>query len=753
MRKFLPLVLTLMLIAPALAHAETREVTFYSNQRLTDDEMQFKYALGTFDKYQNYVTTWMEGAFGAITVGGQRAPGPVYQPALRFSQGNTPNLYGIQYHGLPKDVLTLHTVATPTEKDTSAVKGCFVRLRIAASDTAYHRPEKRGIHVASSGFLSENGLVLTAKEGTFKSVKIKAQRAKPLHDYYMSEADTIDKPMSQYYAKYIDKDGAEQYPTIKGNGYFTFENLDGEVTFGFSYDVLIYEIVVEYEDPSTLPPPSPVFAVHQYAEHDYGIRYTPPTETDNAKLLLTTLPTAAKNVFTFTEKDPKAEIYYTTNPDIPAPTQFVTLTSLNKTAEHNESTEWMKATPGKGIYLGSKNPFKVTKIRAVAFRKYGGSSAETVIETSMYRVQPPELDLERTLSKNSETAGTITYDEEKGYIYYTGYNPSIYLKSEMRTTDCFIETEKQGGTEGASPLDRQNKFYIFYTTDFTKPTTSSKSLKWEKSCIEVPTGTASDLPANGTMNVIHVMSMFLTESGPSEGGVWPVYDTNEGDYKVFRVVRKTDEINTKTMAKPIIKIDGDIPTVSLPGNITGYLTPELPIKITAGEIEGQDAHGKLQYQLFDTWNQSPEGTWASIPYKGLKVSGQGRVFAREFHYADYAAPFSYFDFRHIDHTQLEDIQPETLADIPEGNLVKISGKLWVRGAYNSTNAAAPGKDYQQLLFITDENGNALRVTGDYAFGDKDLSGFFDAEGKMITDIVGELRGQTKGMPELHLTTT
>nr|MDE5745634.1 hypothetical protein [Paramuribaculum sp.] len=646
MRKFLPLVLTLILIAPALAHAETREVVIYSNQILEPDSLHLKYALGTYDKYQKYNTVW-----GEITAEGYRygyiestypfKEGPVYQPAAHFSIGTTPNLYGIQYHGLPNDVITLHTYETPAESHTSAVTGCFKLFRIASSDSAFHRPERRGIHLMSGYNFSDRdrrAMVLTAKDGSFTKVKIKALKSKPLMDHYRSEADTLNpvlhplRPTDFYYKN---KKGEWTQAKSVNDGYITLQDLYDEVTFYCNHDILIYELILEYEDPSTTPPAPPVFAVHPYAEHDYGIRYTPPTETDNAKLLLTTLPADAKNVFTFTDKDPKAEIYYTTNPDIPAPTQFVTLTYLNKDKDHNESTEWMKATPGKGIYLGSKNPAELTKIRAVAFRKYGGSSAETVIETSLYRVQPPELDLERTLSKNSETAGTITYDEEHGIIYYTGYNPRIYLKSEMRTQGCSIETEKENQGSGSS-LDRNNFFYIRYTTDFSKPvhyTASSGSPllhPWETRCIDVPTGTASDLPANGTMNTIHVISLFHTEQGG-----YKVYDTNEGDYKVFRVVRKTDEINTKTMAKPIIKIDGDIPTVSLPGNITGYLTPELPIKITAGEIEGQDAHGKLQYQLFDTWNQSPEGTWASIPYKGLKVSGQGRVFAREFHYADY----------------------------------------------------------------------------------------------------------------------
>ncbi|MDE7452575.1 MAG: hypothetical protein K2M52_04515, partial [Paramuribaculum sp.] len=681
MKKFLPFIFAFLFFAPQHAAAETREITFFSNQWTQDSLLWTAANKSYFPSEDTSPLILTKGDGGGYFI--YQDINPILFKRDSYPTNNTTT--GVTYRGNATNKNQRFILIQPSMLYTlKAYGGKIKKVVMSGYSTDYRYP---------TGY-ELNGFPLKGS------------------DFFDSHNNALNPEV----------DGAT----------FTFDNIDGDFSFKYNSttSVGISEIKITYEVTEKLPTHPPVLNINTANAKYYGLKHTPATENSNEKIEFA-IPILTPNdkLIYFTNPQPylkPVETYYTYT-DLPVPA--APLASGEESPSPEEG--WAKITLRSGITLpASLHPVKgpdTFKLRAIAYNEDSGWSEVTEIDGEVYRFGPPRVDIEKTCNANdSETMGEVTFNEEENTIYYTGYNPKVYLTSDV--------TRYTG----------KNNFCIRYTTNLSKPTQSSDIYVTP---IQIINGTPADKPTNGTRNLIFAYS-YATDWGGT------MYDTNDGGYEVIRLVRKNDDEDAPSMARPIIEITDNSPTITLPGDIVGYISPDLPLKFTAGDVEGQSVHGDLEYQLFDTWQQSPDdNAWLRVPENGLKVSGKGRLFVREYLNNLYEAPYSYLDFSHIDHTELEDIQPETLADIPEGNMVKLTGKLWVRGAYNSTNAAAPGKDYQQLLFITDESGNALRVTGDYAFGDKDLSGFFDAESKMITDIVGELRGQTKGMPELHLTTT
>ncbi|MDE5744028.1 MAG: hypothetical protein K2H84_00030, partial [Paramuribaculum sp.] len=462
-----------------------------------------------------------------------------------------------------------------------------------------------------------------------------------------------------------------------------------------------------------------------------------------------------------TIKDATGIAYTLGNADIPDATAIITTPDKNS----DPTTSWIsvnklsgRSEDGKIVYdgyIGVPDSYLPTddelddwakKIRFISYRTDAVSTEDLTINLKMSRIDPPYViaDKTNTLSTASypqtfnPVTNEVTYEKGNPWVYFqtkgkaASGNASLY--DLYWAVDDVINTDNKGFNSGDNTLYLSKNNY--------KP--------------------GDDPVKNGTTNKFQVRAAIqtygLNAKGESTKSSKVYTDTNKGDWYV--VTARSVSKNFSSEPAPAIEVTGS--TIDLEGGAKGYVT--LP-KINPTSSFG--GTGAMLYQTSADFAQAPvsyaenSSSWKALSRIGEDVTDgfTGRIFFQQLvdENSKEFSGYSYIDLYKIESTGLTDISYATLtsadAPIANGSVVTVAGPLYVRGAYVSTNQSAAGYD-SYILFVTDKNGNALRINGEYKSG----TGFEDIidsadKNLVLASVTGVLKGQDKGYPELYLTDT
>ena len=231
----------------------------------------------------------------------------------------------------------------------------------------------------------------------------------------------------------------------------------------------------------------------------------------------------------------------------------------------------------------------------------------------------------------------------------------------------------------------------------------------------------------------------------------------------LQVLYRDPEGSMLSKAPTLIEPSGQ-KILTLAGDVIGYVGKTVNVRMTPNPNNNAIGDTRnIQYQFVpvgsnNTWAQEPDkNNWTDWKTNPISIGEHvtGRLFVREVIMGK-ESEIGYRDYRYLENEELPDLSPDNLYKVLPGNLVSVSDSLWVRGAYVSQNSATTGKDKNEILFVTDKHGNALRIVGDFSNSETGFNDFMKLNSitpHIITDAVGVLRGQDKGFPELYLTGT
>ncbi|MDE6048262.1 MAG: hypothetical protein K2G09_01025, partial [Paramuribaculum sp.] len=453
---------------------------------------------------------------------------------------------------------------------------------------------------------------------------------------------------------------------------------------------------------------------------------------------------AIKDIIAGTAIEDATGLAYTFK-DLTKPTD---ITGIKAVGTGNPINEWVKITnqvDSVGIsfkelinktneQIGTNQSYYLGLIKFVAFNK-DLASDPLVLNVYIKRLPAPEIDLEKTCAVNGQSFNTSTNE-----LTYEKGNPTIYFKSMANYLNW-------GNIQAEYSIDDDTNWTtckLENKTDEPKITISN----WNNNPPYVKNGTANDIK----------LRVKFTSNNAS--GRYDYYDENYGKTQPY-VLIKTRSIsnNVSSLTAPTISVTGK--TVDLEGGVKGYLT--LPtVSATMAKVEGE-VNGTLQFQVSTTTPpaQVPDDNgWTNYTIQAFnqQVSDgfTGRIFFHEYK-SGFNSSYSHVDLSKVSGTALTDISYGTLTDaavgtpVSEGTAVTINGPLYVRGVYESNSPTASGKT-GYVLFVTDKDGNAMRVNGEYTKGHAFNGIDFSGKNPVLASVTGVLTGQNKGFPELTLTT-
>ena len=608
-----------------------------------------------------------------------------------------------------------------------------------------YRDDKQGIYVRFQ--TPENNSAGVSYRGSFDNgyfnipsefpVRISIARGK-ITKVEVQSKDGFEKE------KFIPTDGT----TFEFNGTDTYTltstNPDGIVTFNYGDQVWVNRITVFYTDEgSELPAPEPFLQVRE----ELGYKYD-----EKAKTLA--IPhfyseTTAASYFTASEFE---DICYTFS-DI----KFEETMSYDRYPLSTSFTE--SVNPANKViiipqrigvrykYAFEPNDATIGKDKPKVLRYISRNiitdqwSEEKSVTVSTYRFPAPTIDLAKIQKKNT-TAKDFQWDSDNKILYYSGYSPIVYLTNTTPVVAEQYEIRYEKGFEDITPLIYGGSHYN------------------DEEGILISNGNEGSLPPDGAKEGINVWSwrqqgeLQMNNLDLSDDSYYIYYTPEKGKYEtIILQCYNNGSGGTTTIQINAPQISVEAKTVTLSGNVWGYPDETITVDISSTHDWGDGQKGKLQYLWTDSWDEfEPTGTWNDVSDGKYTVSGTGRLFVREYK-PGCVSNTAYQDFRYLENSGINDLSASTLAAIPEGGVVRVNTTMWVRGGYTTTNAATPGYE-SGMVFITDKQGNALRIVSEYPKGGANKS-FIAGENSAIPagGLIGVLRGQKNGLPELYLTTS
>ncbi|MDE6049558.1 MAG: hypothetical protein K2G09_07695, partial [Paramuribaculum sp.] len=527
-----------------------------------------------------------------------------------------------------------------------------------------------------------------------------------------------------------------------------------------SYGAKISKMVITFVEGLPPAPTTPTADLFQAVSSLYGSYDADKAElTFNAQTTgILRIPNYADITGGKTLKDANG-LAYTLKEGAELPTRAQVKATTAELAAANAATDWVMVNKTSGTDRLITLPIECLpedgdleswskKLRVIAISDNDVSPEALTINLKMKRIDAPTVNIERT---NAYT-NPQSYNPATNELTYEKHTPTVYFD--------VLETYSNKNVGAKYKIDNGNEnSFNFLDTQTSAPATVSASVNNNPGYGQLPV-------KNGTVNEIKVrhtaISTGYTANGNTQSEKKTYTDVNKGGW--FVVKTRSVSSNFDPIPAPVVTVSDNV--VDLGGGAKGYVT--LP-EITVTEADDKN-DGILLFQIstgFDAEPKDPQGfaDWTVVMNgttnalaNTLKQNGftEGRIFFKEYK-AGETSNYSYIDLYKIESTGLTDISYATLtsedAPIANGSVVTVAGPLYVRGAYVSTNQSAAGYD-SYILFVTDKNGNALRINGEYKSGTgfKDIIGSED-KNLVLASVTGVLKGQDKGYPELYLTDT
>ncbi|MDE5821597.1 MAG: hypothetical protein K2H63_03820, partial [Paramuribaculum sp.] len=525
---------------------------------------------------------------------------------------------------------------------------------------------------------------------------------------------------------------------------WTLKNTDpnGIFTFGYQGQADISKIVVHCDVPEAVPTPEVDF----HANADYGYIY----DEQNGTLKIPHFYSDATKAAWMGTSSAYEQVYYTTSAtaeNFTASTSVLNLTNgvtTNWSTTSNESIKWVHVVPGLGLRFRTMpgndklDTAAPITLRMVTYNTATGLiSPEKKVTISFYRFKSPDVDFE-TMKTENKTAKILRFDENSNTIYYSGYNPKVYLKDNTSLA----------------------AYKIKYSSDFqTIPTITTGTDYDNSKGIEFVNGAKDILPVDGTRNQVWYMA-WKAQGVPQMTGNTYAYTLPASDYLTLNLVCEGNGSgegggNTAIpIAAPIVSTSDKC--VSLSGGVRGYIKDQISVTIRSQHNweEGETA-GALQYQWADAsngvWAQTPDETlWKTATDGKYNVTGTGRLFVREYK-EDYDPRTAYYDFNKIAVEKVRSLKYSDLLGVDDAaTAITMTEPVRLIGSFplsDENSNTQQGKNVY-IMFFADKDGNVLRVHNEDA-GENPWPYDEANRYKMFRNLTGELR-KNKGMPELYL---